>query len=176
MRTAGTTDAPKPQINETQLSLGGKYVTFFLGNEEYGLPILSVREIIGMVPVTPVPQTPSYVRGVLNLRGTVIPVVDLRMRFGMGHADCTRENCIIVARAHGTDTGIVVDRMSEVVSIDSEDIQSPPTMGGDQSTDFILGIGRADERVKLLLDIERVVSHRDLAAAQSESPAPAQTN
>lgn len=176
MSTATPVETSKRQVSNVELSLGGKYVTFYLENEEYGLPILAVREIIGMVPVTPVPQTPSYVRGVINLRGTVIPVIDLRMRFGMKHADSSRENCIIVVRAHGTDTGIVVDRMSEVVNIDSDDIQNPPAMSGDQSTDFILGIGRAEDRVKLLLDIEKVVSHKDLSAAQSAAAASAQLN
>ncbi len=176
MRMAITAETPNPQVNDVELSLGGKYVTFYLENEEYGLPIMAVREIIGMVPVTPVPQTPSYVRGVINLRGTVIPVIDLRMRFGMNHADSSRENCIIVVRAHGTDTGIVVDRMSEVVNIDSDDIQNPPAMSGDQSTDFILGIGRAEERVKLLLDIEKVVSHSDLTVAQSAAAGSVQLN
>lgn len=167
MRTETAMEKPNPQGDGSDLSLGGKYVTFYLENEEYGLPILAVREIIGMVLITPVPQTPSYVRGVINLRGTVIPVIDLRMRFGMKQADSSRENCIIVVRAHGNDTGIVVDRMSEVVNIDSDDIQNPPAMSGDQGTDFILGIGRSTERVKLLLDIDQVVSHNDLSAAQS---------
>jgi purine-binding chemotaxis protein CheW len=176
MRTEAAMETPNPRGDGSDLSLGGKYVTFCLENEEYGLPILVVREIIGMVAVTPVPQTPPYVRGVINLRGTVIPVIDLRMRFGMKQADSSRENCIIVVRAHGNDTGIVVDRMSEVVNIDSNDIQNPPAMSGDQSTDFILGIGRSADRVKLLLDIDHVVSYNDLAAAHSAESSSAQPN
>ncbi len=145
---------------------GGKYVTFFLGAEEYGLPILSVREIIGIVEITPIPQTPSFVRGVVNLRGNVIPIIDLRRKFSMQSSEENRENCIIVVRAHGADTGVVVDRMSEVAHVESVDIQEPPPVGADVNTDFILGIDKSGGKVRLLLDIEKVISSQDLLSLQ----------
>ncbi len=142
--------------------LGGKYVTFFLGREEYGIPILAVREIIGMVPITPVPQMPPYIRGVINLRGGIIPIVDLRVKFGMESGEQTRENCIIVVRAHGVDTGVVVDRMSEVSHVEDAEIQEPPAVGSGADTSFLLGIDKSQGRVKLLLDIDRVISSHEI--------------
>lgn len=144
--------------------LAGKYVTFFLGKEEYGLPILAVREIIGLVPITPVPQTPKYIRGVINLRGQVISVMDLRLKFGLAATEETRETCIIVVRVHGMDTGVIVDRMSEVTDVEADNIQEPPAMGTEVDTSFILGIDKSEERVRLLLDLEKVLSSSDLVA------------
>lgn len=145
---------------------GGKYVTFFLGKEEYGIPILSVREIIGIVQITPIPQTPSFVRGVINLRGNVIPIIDLRRKFGMGGGEESRENCIVVVRAHGSDTGLLVDRMSEVANLEAGDIQDPPPVGGELKTDFILGIDKSEGKVRLLLDIDEIISNQDLLNLQ----------
>ncbi len=145
---------------------GGKYVTFFLGMEEYGLPILAVREIIGMVEITPIPQTPTFVRGVVNLRGNVIPIIDLRRKFSMELGEESRENCIIVVRAHGADTGVVVDRMSEVSHVEGSEIQEPPPVGAEVNTDFILGIDKSGGKVRLLLDIERVISSHELVNLQ----------
>lgn len=142
--------------------LGGKYVTFFLGREEYGIPILGVREIIGMVPITPVPQMPVYIRGVINLRGGIIPILDLRLKFGMDTREQTRESCIIVVRAHGVDTGVVVDKMSEVSHVEDGEIQEAPSVGTTVDTSFILGIDKSQGRVKLLLDIEKVISSTEL--------------
>lgn len=155
-------NAAAPVI-DTGRRLGGKYVTFFLGREEYGIPILAVREIIGMVPITPVPQMPPYIRGVINLRGGIIPIVDLRVKFGMESVEQTRENCIIVVRAHGVDTGVVVDKMSEVSHVEDSEIQEPPSVGTGADTSFILGIDKSQGRVKLLLDIDRVISSHELA-------------
>ncbi|GAB4242970.1 MAG: chemotaxis protein CheW [Acidobacteriota bacterium] len=159
------TVAEKAQ-GKVQADLAGKYVTFFLGKEEYGLPILNVREIIGLVPITPVPQTPKYIRGVINLRGQVIPVMDLRLKFGLPATEETRETCIIVVRVHGMDTGVIVDRMSEVADVEADNIQDPPAMGTEVDTSFILGIDKSEQRVRLLLDLEKVLSSSDLAAVQ----------
>jgi purine-binding chemotaxis protein CheW len=143
----------------------GKYLTFALAHEEYGLEILKVREIIGYIDVTAVPQTPRYVKGVINLRGQVIPVVDLRTKFGMAAAEVTDETCIIVveiAHAERTfNTGIVVDRVQEVLDIGGEDIEEAPQFGVSVNTDFILGMGKVNEAVKILLDIDRVLSHEE---------------
>jgi purine-binding chemotaxis protein CheW len=146
---------------------GGKYLTFALGKEEYGLEILKVREIIGYMDITAVPKTPSYVRGVINLRGQVISVVDLRAKFGMEAAQRTDETCIIVVEIKSGDrklsTGIIVDRVSEVLNIPGENIEEPPTFGATIATDFILGMGKIAQAVKILLDIDRVLAKDEIA-------------
>jgi purine-binding chemotaxis protein CheW len=146
-----------------------KYLTFALGAEEYGVEILKVREIIGYMDITAVPQTPHYVKGVVNLRGQVIPVMDLRAKFGMEATAVTDETCIIVVEiAHETrklSTGIVVDRVREVLDIRAEAIEEPPAFDAGVATDFILGMGKVGDSVKILLDIDKVVIREDLAAA-----------
>jgi purine-binding chemotaxis protein CheW len=140
----------------------GKYLTFALAHEEYGLEILKVREIIGYMAITAVPQTPHYIKGVINLRGQVIPVVDLRAKFGMETAEITEQTCIIVVEITQTgrkfNTGIVVDRVQEVLDIAGKDIEESPQFGGSVDTDFILGMAKISESVKILLDIDRVLA------------------
>jgi purine-binding chemotaxis protein CheW len=144
----------------------GKYLTFALAHEEYGLEILKVREIIKHVAVTAVPQTPSYVKGVINLRGQVIPVVDLRAKFGMETAEVTDETCIIVVEilqsARKLNTGIIVDRVQEVLDIAGQDIEEPPQFAASVNTDFILGIGKVAQSIKILLDIDEVLAREAL--------------
>ena len=147
--------------------IAGKYLTFFLGDEEYGLEILKVREIIGLMDITPVPRTPEFIRGVINLRGKVIPVIELRQKFGMETVEQTDETCIIVVQAEGMEMGIVVDRVSEVTDIATEEIQEAPSFGTSVDTDYILGIGKSEERVKLLLDIDQVLSPDEAGDMQS---------
>lgn len=143
--------------------LGGKYLTFFLGREEYGLEILKVREIIGMMDITPVPRTPKFVRGVINLRGKVIPVVNLRTKFGMETIETNGETCIIVVQAEDIEMGIVVDRVSEVIDIPTSAIQPPPAFGNKGiSISYLLGIGKTEETIKLLLNIDKVLSRAEL--------------
>jgi purine-binding chemotaxis protein CheW len=137
---------------------GGKFLTFFLAGEEYGIEILKVHEIIGVMPITMVPRTPTYIRGVINLRGKVIPIVDLRLKFGMESKAQTMETCIIVVHVQGVEMGIFVDRVSEVLNIASEDIEHPPSFGSEVNTDYILGIGKSQDKIKILLDIDRVLS------------------
>ncbi|MBI9075498.1 MAG: purine-binding chemotaxis protein CheW, partial [Desulfatibacillum sp.] len=124
----------------------GKYLTFTLAGEEYGIGILKIREIIGIMPVTTVPQTPDFVKGVINLRGKVIPIVDLRLRFGIHAMDYTERTCIIVVEiqsdAGKIQIGIVVDSVSEVLNIRGEDIEPTPTFGAKLNTDFILGMAK----------------------------------
>ena len=149
----------------------GKYLTFALGPEEYGLEILKVREIIGYMEITAVPQTPHEVKGVINLRGQVIPVVDLRAKFGMETTDVTDQTCIIVVEiTQGTrnfSTGIVVDHVQEVLDIAGQDIEDAPQFGSSVDTDFILGMGKIGDSVKILLDIDRVLAgnHLDFGGA-----------
>ena len=158
---AAPPESPPPSVCEKE----GKYLTFALGAEEYGLEILKVREIIGYMDITAVPQTPDYVKGVINLRGQVIPVVDIRTLFGMDPKDVTEQTCIIVVevqRRHTFSTGVVVDRVSEVMDVAGEDIEDAPQLGDSINTDFILGMGKINGSVKILLDIDRVLDRSDL--------------
>ena len=140
---------------------GGKYLTFALGREEYGLEILKVREIIGYMDVTVVPRTPPHVRGVINLRGQVISVVDLRAKFGMNEAAQTEQTCIIVVDisrdGRRVNIGIVVDRVSEVLNIAEENTEDAPAFGAGIDTSFIRGMGKIGGSVKILLDIDEVL-------------------
>ncbi len=140
---------------------GGKYLTFVLGQEEYGVEILKVREIIGMMDITSVPRTPDFVRGVINLRGKVIPVIDLRLKFGMEAAEATEQTCIIVVNVGEIEMGVVVDRVSEVLDIGSAEIEKTPSFGVSVETNFILGIGKTDEKVTILLDIGKVLAREE---------------
>jgi purine-binding chemotaxis protein CheW len=145
----------------------GKYLTFDLGDEEYGIPIIKVKEINGMMAITKVPQTEEYVKGVINLRGKVIPVIDLRLKFGMAAIEYTERTCIIVVEVQGekgtVSIGLVVDSVSEVNNIRGEEIEDPPAFGTSLSTEYILGMAKKDDGVKILLDINRVLATRELA-------------
>jgi len=155
------------QANRALTDKEGKYLTFALGSEEYGLEILKVREIIGYVEITAVPQTPHHVKGVINLRGQVIPVIDLRAKFGMDTAEITEESCIIVVEiAQGKrtfQTGIIVDHVQEVLDIGGGDIEEVPQFGSSVNTDFILGMGKIENTVKILLDIDKVLVRDDFS-------------
>ena len=148
----------------------GKYLTFTLDQEEYGISILKIKEIIGMMPITSVPQTPEFVKGVINLRGKVIPVMDLRLRFGMGAIDYTERTCIIVVEITGVSgtvmIGIVVDSVSEVLNIKGEEIEDTPTFGTKLNTDYILGMAKMEGGVKILLDIDRVLNAKELSVLE----------
>ncbi len=148
----------------------GKYLTFSLADEEYGIGILKIREIIGMLPITSVPQTPPFVKGVINLRGKVIPVVDLRLRFGMQEIEYSERTCIIVVEIEGptgtVEIGIVVDAVSEVLNIKAEDIEETPTFGVKLNTEYILGMAKMEGGVKILLDIDRVLSAEEVAVLE----------
>ena len=144
----------------------GKYLTFTLAEEEYGIGILKIKEIIGMMPITTVPQTPEFVKGVINLRGKVIPVIDLRLRFGMGEIDYTERTCIIVVEIDGQAgtvlIGIVVDSVSEVLNVKGDDIEDTPTFGTKLDTEYILGMAKMEGGVKILLDIDRVLNTEEV--------------
>lgn len=139
----------------------GKYLTFFLANEEYGVEILKVQEIIGRMPVTPVPLTSRYIRGVINLRGKIHPIMDLNIKFGMDQTRITDETCIIVIKTSSLVMGILVDRVSEVVNVASGDIEDTPSFGADVNTEYLLGVGKTGGHVRLLLDIEKVITVSD---------------
>ena len=148
----------------------GKYLSFLLDGEECGMNIITVKEIIGMMPITTVPRTPEFVKGVINLRGKVIPVVDLRLRFGIEAIDYTDRTCIVVAEIKGTagtvQIGIVVDAVSEVLNIRGEDIEDTPTFGTKLNTDYILGMAKKEGDVRILFDINRLLSGEEIAVLE----------
>ena len=150
----------------------GKYLTFFLGAEEYGMEILAVHEIIGVLPITRVPRTPPFVRGVINLRGRVISILDLRRKFDLPAVEPGPTSCIIVVAAHAAHVGLLVDRVSEVADIAAGDIEPAPALGAGGQSDYVVGIATSAARVRLLLDIARVIDAGDVAAAGSAGGAP----
>ncbi len=166
--------AKSPEIEGQVVNLltdkEGKYLTFSLAEEEYGIGILKIKEIIGMMPITSVPKTPEFVKGVINLRGKVIPVIDLRLRFGMEELAYTERTCIIVVEIDGqTGTiliGIVVDAVSEVLNIKKENIEETPTFGAKLNTQYILGMAKMEGGVKILLDIDQVLNSEELSALE----------
>jgi purine-binding chemotaxis protein CheW len=152
------------QQSETTASRqsAGKYLTFTLHDESYGIDVLKVREIIRLTNITAVPQMPAHVRGVINLRGKIIPVIDLRLKFGFAEAASTEQTCIIVVQVKLPDgkaaqMGLVVDGVEEVANIAGADIEETPDFGGQICTDYILGMAKVKNAVKALLDIDGVV-------------------
>jgi len=150
---------------------GGKYLIFHLGAEEFGTEVLKVREIMGIQDITTVPQVPSYVKGVINLRGKVIPVIDLRLKFGLPAIDYTQRTCIIVVQVGSgaalLQMGIVVDAVSEVITLTSADIEDTPDFGENVATDYILGMAKIKGKVKILLDIDAVLSSHEIRGLES---------
>jgi len=155
------------QASSDNLIAAGKYLTFTLGDEAYGIGILRVKEIIGMMPITSVPQTPAFIKGVINLRGKVIPVMDLRLKFSMEAIDYDDRTCIIVVEIESNDAvvlvGIVVDAVSEVLNIKEEDIEDAPAFGMQLNTEYILGMAKMDGDVKILLNIDKVLSTDEIS-------------
>ena len=146
--------------------LAGKYMGFKLDAETYGLEILKVQEIIGLMNITAVPRTPDFVRGVVNLRGKVIPVVDLRSKFAMPAKEDTELTCIMVVEVEMNDTmvtmGIIVDQVSEVMDIANESAEPPPSFGNPESERFLLGIGKFQEEVVLLLNLDEILTDNEM--------------
>jgi purine-binding chemotaxis protein CheW len=146
----------------------GKYLTFSLDGEEYGIGILKVKEIIGMLPITSVPRTPEHVKGVINLRGKVIPVTDLRLKFAMEPIKYSDRTCIIVVEIDSEAStllmGIVVDAVSEVMNIREKEIEETPTFGSQLDTEYILGMAKTENGVKILLDIDKVLNNQEIKA------------
>ena len=158
------------EVSASREKLAGKYLTFALANEAYGIPVLKVREIITMLHITTVPQMPPYVKGVINLRGKVIPVIDLRTKLGLPEAEITESNCIVVVQI-GINTndlkhiGLIVDAVDEVANVSVEDIEPAPDFGGSIHVDYILGMAKVKNDVKSLLDIDKVVAADEIKSA-----------
>jgi len=161
------------QVRMSGTDREGKYLTFSLAGEEYGIGILKVKEIIGMMPITHVPQAPEFVKGVINLRGKVIPVIDLRLKFGIESIDYTERTCIIVVEISSASKtialGIVVDSVSEVVNIKSSDIEDTPSFGAKLRTEFILGMAKTGSGVKILLDINLVLADEEVSVIEEKA-------
>jgi purine-binding chemotaxis protein CheW len=156
------TEINEPASVSTQ-KLAGKYLTFTLQQESYGIDVLKVREIIRLTDITAVPQMPPYVKGVINLRGKIIPVIDLRLRFGFAHAENTDQTCIVVVQARlpggkVAQMGLIVDGVEEVINIGGTDIEETPDFGAQIATDYIVGMAKVKGEVKTLLNIDRVLS------------------
>jgi purine-binding chemotaxis protein CheW len=145
----------------------GKYLTFQLANEEFGIRVLKVREIMGIQEITGVPQTPAHVKGVINLRGKVVPVIDLRLKFGLEAAEYTQRTCIIVAQLQAAAgallMGVIVDGVSEVLNLSGPDIEDAPDFGDEAASQYLLGMAKVKGKVKILLDIDRVLSNAEIA-------------
>ncbi len=143
----------------------GKYLTFVLAREEYGIPILKVREIIKLLEITSIPKTPGYIKGVINLRGKIISIMDLRLKFGLEEKEYNERTCIVVVEISLNDTrklmGLIVDAVSEVVNLTTDQIEPPPEYGYQNNQGFLTGVGKVKERVILLLDIERILSREE---------------
>ncbi|KMQ50547.1 Positive regulator of CheA protein activity (CheW) [Chitinispirillum alkaliphilum] len=155
-------------------ALAGKYLTFSLAQEGYGIGILKVQEIIGLMNVTHVPRTPDYIRGVINLRGKVIPVVDLRLKFGLEENEDTDKTCIIVVQVENVSgehviMGIIVDEVCEVLDIKADQIEPSPSFGASLDTEFIMGMGKAAQKVVMLLDVDKVLSKREVETVAQTS-------
>ncbi len=148
---------------------GAQYLTFALGSEEYGVGILNVQEIKGWSAVTPIPNTPAFVKGVMNLRGTIVPVIDLRLRLGMPAADQGPFTVIVVLSVGTRIVGMIVDAVSDVLTIPAADVQPPPSFGSAVDLRFIAGIARANEKLVVLLDVEAMLRHDDLSALDDPS-------
>lgn len=144
----------------------GKYLTFSLSNESYGVDVLKVREIIRFLKITPVPQMPAYVKGVINLRGKVLPVIDLRLKFGLDAAEATERTCIVVVRVlangHDITLGMIVDSVEEVINLNESEIEETPEFGAKVDTAYLMGMAKVKGAIKTLLDIDKVVSPENL--------------
>jgi purine-binding chemotaxis protein CheW len=167
------------QMSEPQANVMGssQYLTFTLGNEEYGIELLKVQEIKGYSPVTPIPNTPAHVRGIMNLRGAVIPIVDLRARFSLEAIEYTKFNVVIVINVGNKVIGLLVDTVSDVLNVGPDDLRPAPDFGARADTRFISGLAAARDKIVVLLDLESLLSDVDAGALsdasnEADTPAP----
>lgn len=150
----------------SQLSRRERYLTFFLGAEQYGIGIDRIKEIIAMMKVTNVPKTPEYMRGVINLRGSIIPVVDTRLRFGMENRDADMHTAIIIVEVEKVNIGFIVDRVEEVATIESTNLSEPPKFGNSIDTDFICSMAQMGENVVMILDVLKLFEADELVSLE----------
>ncbi len=163
-------DIANIKANSSIEDLSGKYLTFMLGEEEYGVPILKAQEIISMINMTRIPKTPDYVKGVINLRGSIIPVIDMRLKLGFEEQEYNERTCTVVGRVNFSNNttvtmGMIVDIVHEVVDISQENIDKNPMLGGAVDASFMLGIGHFNEKIVMLLDIDKIFSEDEMIQA-----------
>ena len=174
-------NTPTTQNDQTKATnlqgLSGKYLTFVLAGGEYGVAVKRVREIIKVLPITPVPQTPASVKGVINLRGKVIPVVDLSLKFGLPSKPQTDQTCIIVVdvtlRGEPLPIGVIVDAVSDVTPITAAELEPPPDFGDQPGGRYITALAKGKGSVKILLDLDHVLAATHESLRQPWSPVPA---
>ncbi|MGK5091121.1 chemotaxis protein CheW [Deltaproteobacteria bacterium TL4] len=152
------------QENELFQNSGGKLLTFQLGTQEYGIQILQAREVVGVMRIDPIPQAPDFMKGVINLRGKIIPVIDLRTKFRMPRIEPGRENCIVVVDMQGKLTGVIVDLLVGVLTVEPEDFESTPELGANIHTEFLSGMVKLESRVVIVLNMEKILSNDELSA------------
>jgi purine-binding chemotaxis protein CheW len=159
-------------MSDTTISEPVQYLTFKLGDEVFALDVAKVREILELANITKVPQTPDFMRGVINLRGSVVPVIDMRLKFGMSSTEQTVNTCIIVAEVQLDDEiivlGALADSVQEVIEMEPEQIEAAPHIGTHLSTDFIKGMGKHDGRFIMILDVDRVFTAAELEGVQNK--------
>ncbi len=164
------TQTPAPSMARVaEVAAGREFLTFTLGEEEYGVDILSVQEIRRYDTVTRIPETQAFIKGVVNLRGTIVPVVDLRIKFKLGKAEYNGFTVMIILNIAKRVVGIVVDSVSDVIQLSAEQVRPPPEFGGTLDTRFITGLGTLDERMLILVDIEKLLRAQDMALLPSTS-------
>ncbi|MDH3502960.1 MAG: chemotaxis protein CheW [Nitrospirota bacterium] len=163
MSTATIDGTENRDVRTTYSSDDQQYLTFNLADEYYGVDILKVQEIKGYTTITRIPNTPDFLKGVLNLRGTIVPIVDLRMKFGMGVTEPTSFTVVVVVNVRNRVMGFLVDAVSDVLDMNAKNIQAPPDMGSSVDITFIAGIGHAQERLVTLLNIDRVLTEEEVA-------------
>jgi len=149
------------ELEDTQR---GRFLTFALGNEDFGIEIKYVTEIVGLQPISQLPEVPAFIKGIINLRGRIIPVVDVRIKFKKEAAAYTDRTCIIVIDTGDVNAGLIVDNVAEVISIDDANISPPPEMGAGVHNRYLMGIGKVGERVKLLLDCRKLFTNEETQA------------
>lgn len=147
---------------QTSHARPGRYLTFVLDKQQYAVPIMSVREINQLCDITPVPRTPSFILGVINLRGKIIPVADLRLKFGMSKSEFSKQTCIVVIETDVGQVGMVVDEVNDVVELHASHIEPPPQLGAKSEMQFLMGIGKLQDRVLILIDIHSALSSREI--------------
>lgn len=156
------------QSQAQQLAKAGRYLTFVLDKQQYAVPIMAVREINQLTSITPVPRTPSFILGVINLRGKIIPVADLRLKFGMSKSEFSRQTCIVVIETDAGHVGMVVDEVNDVVELQAGHIEPPPQLGARTDMQYLMGIGKFQERVLILIDIHSALSSKEIMSHVSQ--------
>ena len=166
MKQTGQVDFEADLYDEDEDTQKDKYLTFTVGSEDYGIEIAHVTEIIGTQKVTDVPDMPGYIKGVINLRGKVIPVMDVRLRFRMPEREYDDRTCIVVVNVHGTPVGLVVDTVKEVADIPENQIELPPELSQNSTQRYIMGLGKMGDAVKILLDVGKLVRYEEMEAVR----------